>query len=321
MPEGDTVWLAARSMHAALAGKVLRRTDFRVPSLATVDLAGRTVTEFVARGKHMLMRLDDGRTLHSHFRMDGTWHLYAPGERWHGGPAHQIRAVLEVDGAVAVGYRLPVLELLPPGGEAAAVGHLGPDTCGPDWDPDEAVRRLRRDPDREIGPALLDQRNLAGIGNLYKSESLFLRGVSPWTRVGDVADLPALVALARRLIASNRERWSQATTGDTRPGRQHWVFERGGRPCRRCGTPVRSAEQEEPDDPGRGRLTYWCPHCQPGPAPTGPAPTGRAPTGPAPTGRAPAGRAARGPATGGAARAPAEENPRRGVDPRRPRSS
>ena len=267
MPEGDTVWLAARSMHAALAGKVLRRTDFRVPRLATVDLSGRTVVEFVARGKHMLLRLDDGRTLHSHFEMDGSWHLYAPGERWRGGPAHQVRAVLEVDGAVAVGYRLPVLELLPAGGEDAAVGHLGPDTCGPDWDLDEAVRRLRTRPERWVGPALLDQRNLAGIGNLYKAEALFLRGVTPWTPVGEVEDLPALVSLAQRLIASNRERWSQATTGDTRPGRQHWVFERSGRPCRRCGTPIRSAEQEEPDDPGRGRLTYWCPHCQRGPAP------------------------------------------------------
>ena len=284
MPEGDTVWLAARRMHAALAGKVLRRTDFRVPRLATVDLAGRTVTEFVARGKHMLLRLDDGRTLHSHFRMDGSWHLYAPGEQWRGGPGHEVRAVLETDDAVAVGYRLPVLELLAPGAEEEAVGHLGPDTCGPDWDLDEAVRRVAARPEREVGPALLDQRNLAGIGNLYKSESLFLRGITPWTPVGDVEDLPSLVALAQRLVSSNRERPSQATTGDTRPGRQHWVFERGGRPCRRCGTPVRSAEQEEPDDPGRGRLTYWCPHCQRGPA-------------------------------------PAEKNLRRGVDPGRHRSS
>jgi len=267
VPEGDTVWLAARTMNAALAGKVLRRTDFRVPRLATVDLAGRTVTEFVARGKHMLMRLDDGRTLHTPFKMDGSWHLYAPGERWRGGPAHQVRAVVETDDAVAVGYRLPVLELLPPGGEDDAVGHLGPDTCGPDWDLDEAVRRLLARPERELGPALLDQRNLAGIGNLYKSETSFLRGVTPWTPVADVEDLRALVALAQRLISSNRERWSQATTGDTRPGRQHWVFERSGQPCRRCGTRVLMAEQEEPDDPGRGRLTYWCPHCQRGPAP------------------------------------------------------
>jgi endonuclease-8 len=263
VPEGDTVWLAARRLHAALAGKVLRRSDFRVPSLATVDLAGRTVTEFASRGKHMLLRLDDGRTLHTHFEMDGTWHLYAPGERWRGGPPHEVRVVLETDGAVAVGYRLPVVELLPPGGEDAAVGHLGPDVLGPDWDAGEAVRRLRERPDRAIGPALLDQRNLAGIGNLYKAEALFLRGVHPWTPVGEVPDLPALVALAQRLIAANREHPAQVTTGDRRPGRDHWVYGRAGRACRRCGTPVRSAEQAEPDQPAYGRLTYWCPHCQP----------------------------------------------------------
>ena len=267
MPEGDTVWLAARRMHAALAGKVLRRSDFRVPSLATVDLSGRTVREFVSRGKHMLLRLDDGLTLHTHFEMDGSWHLYRPGERWRGGPTHTVRVVLETDDAVAVGYRLPVVELLRTDAEADVVGHLGPDVCGPDWDVDEAVRRLAARPEREIAPALLDQRNLAGIGNLYKAEALFLRGVSPWTRVGDVPDLRALVALAQRLVFANREHWSQVTTGDTRPGRSHWVFERSGRPCLRCGTRIRSAEQAEPEHPERARLTYWCPHCQPGPAP------------------------------------------------------
>ena len=267
MPEGDTVWLAARRMHAALAGKVLRRSDFRVPALATLDLSGRTVTEFVSRGKHMLLRLDDGRTLHTHFLMDGSWHLYAPGERWRGGPGHMVRAVLETDDAVAVAYRMPVMELVATAAEDEVVGHLGPDLLGPGWDAAEAVRRLRERPEREIGPALLDQRNLAGIGNLYKAETLFLRGVTPWTPVGDAGDLPAMVTLAQRLLHANREHFSQATTGDTRPGRQHWVFERGGRPCRRCGTAVRVAEQGEPERPGQARLTYWCPHCQRGPAP------------------------------------------------------
>jgi endonuclease-8 len=267
VPEGDTVWLAARRMNAALAGKVLRRSDFRVPALATVDLAGRTVREFVSRGKHMLLRLDDGRTLHTHFRMDGAWHLYRPGERWRGGAPHQVRAVLETDDTVAVAYRMPVVELVATDAEDEVVGHLGPDLLGPDWDGDEAVRRLRERTDRAIAPALLDQRNLAGIGNLYKAESLFLRGISPWTPVGEVDDLPALVTLAQRLMWTNREHPAQVTTGDTRPGRDHWVFERGGRPCRRCGTPIRSAEQAEPDHPEQGRLTYWCPHCQRGPAP------------------------------------------------------
>jgi endonuclease-8 len=267
MPEGDTVWLAARRLDAALAGKVLRRSDFRVPALATADLAGSTVTGVVSRGKHLLLRLGDGRTLHTHYRMDGSWHLYAPGERHRGGPAHEVRVVLETDDAVAVGYRLPVVELLAPGGEDEAVGHLGPDLLGADWDPGEAVRRLRERPERAIGPALLDQRNLAGIGNLYKAEALFLRGVSPWTAVGDGAALTALVVLAQRLLFANRNHPQQATTGDLRPGRGQWVFERARRPCRRCGTPVRVAEQGEPDHPERARLTYWCPHCQPGAGP------------------------------------------------------
>jgi endonuclease-8 len=265
MPEGDTVWLAARRLDAAFAGKVLRRSDFRVPALATVDLAGRTVTEVASRGKHLLMRLDDGRTLHTHYRMDGSWHLYAAGEPRRGGPEHEVRVLLANDETVAVGFRLPVVELLAPGGEAAAVGHLGPDLLGPDWDADEAVRRLRERPDRAIGPALLDQRNLAGIGNLYKAESLFLRGVSPWTAVADVPDLPALVTLARRLMLANRDHPQQVTTGDLRPGRGQWVFERARQPCRRCRTPIRMAEQGEPEQPERARLTYWCPHCQPGP--------------------------------------------------------
>jgi endonuclease-8 len=264
MPEGDTVWLAGRRLHDALAGQPLTRSDFRVPQLATVDLSGRTVTEVVSRGKHLLTRIGDDLTLHTHFRMDGSWHLYRPGDRWRGGPEWQVRVLLENAGWQAVGYRLPVVELFRRDRESEAVGHLGPDVLGPDWDAGEAVRRLAADPEREIGEALLDQRNLAGIGNLYKSESLFLHGVTPWTGVGAVPDLPRLVERAARLLEANKETVSQVTTGDPRRGRQHWVFERGGRPCLRCGTPVASAEQ------GRApyqRISYWCPTCQIGPAP------------------------------------------------------
>lgn len=267
MPEGDTVWLAAHRLHEALAGRVLRRTDFRVPRLATADLAGQTVVEVVPRGKHLLARTDAGLTLHTHFKMDGTWRLFRPGQRWTGGPGHQVRAVLETDDTVAVGYRLPVVEILPTADEDTVVGHLGPDTCGPDWDLDEAVRRFTVRPEREAGPALLDQRNLAGIGNLYKSEVLFLRGVTPWTRVGDLADPRALVDLAQRLIAANRTRPEQVTTGDLRRGRQHWVYGRAGRPCLRCGTPVRVADQPEPGAEEQARISFWCPQCQQGPGP------------------------------------------------------
>jgi endonuclease-8 len=259
MPEGDTVWLAGRRLHDALAGQPLTRSDFRVPQLATVDLTGRTVTEVVSRGKHLLTRVDDDLTLHTHFRMDGSWHLYRHGDRWHGGPEWQVRLLLENAGWQAVGYRLPVVELLPRDREADAVGHLGPDVLGPDWDPDEAVRRLSADPDREVGEALLDQRNLAGIGNLYKAETLFLVRVSPWCRVEEVDDLGAVVRQAHQLIWANREHSWQVTTGVNRRGREHWVFERAGRPCRRCGGPVRSARQGSPP---YDRLTYWCPACQ-----------------------------------------------------------
>jgi endonuclease VIII len=259
MPEGDTVWLAGRRLHEALAGRVLTRSDFRVPQLATVDLAGRRVTEVVSRGKHLLVRLDDELSLHTHFRMDGTWHLYRHGDRRRGGPDWQVRVLLENDAWQAVGYRLPVVELLPRTREGDAVGHLGPDLLGPDWDPDEAVRRLAAGPDREVGDALLDQRNLAGIGNLYKAETLFLCGLSPWRPIGEVPDLGAVVGLAQRLLYTNRERPAQVTTGINRRGQNHWVFERTGRPCRRCGTPIRSARQGAPP---HARVTYWCPACQ-----------------------------------------------------------
>ena len=267
MPEGDTVWLAARRMNDALAGRVLTRTDFRVPRLATADLTGRGVREVVSRGKHMLTRIDGGVTLHTHFEMDGSWRLYRPGARWTGGPAHQVRVVLENAEWQAVGYRLPVVELLPTDDEATVVGHLGPDLLGPHWDPAEVVRRLLADPGREIGPALLDQRNLAGIGNLYKAETLFLSGLTPWTAVRDVPDLAAVVARARRLMRANRDHWQQTTTGSTHRGEEHWVFERAGRPCRRCGTPIRSAHQSERGRELQARICYWCPACQAGPAP------------------------------------------------------
>jgi endonuclease-8 len=265
VPEGDTVWNTARALGQALEGKVIQRSDFRVPQLATVDLAGWTVAESASRGKHLLLRLtkEKGLTLHSHLRMDGAWRTYQPGERWRR-PAHLVRVVLHTPDAVAVGFHLHELQLVPTGDERRVVGHLGPDLLGADWDADEAVRRLRERPDRPIADALLDQRNLAGIGNLYKTETLFLRGVSPWTPLGAVDDLPALVALAQRLLAANKGRWSQATTGSLRKGEEHWAFERAGKPCRRCGTTIRRWTGGDHD-----RITYWCPTCQPGAAPEG----------------------------------------------------
>jgi endonuclease VIII len=267
MPEGDMVWLAAKRLRSALAGRGLTRSDFRVPALSTVDLSGHVVHEVVSRGKHLLFRFDSGLTLHTHFMMDGTWRIFRPGERWRGGPPWQVRAVLENTDWQAVGYRLPVVELLPTAEEPRVVGHLGPDLLGPDWDLAEAVRHTAATPDRPIGLALLDQRNLAGIGNLYKAETCFLRGVSPWTPTGEVPDLPAMIALARRLLDANKEGYAQCTTGDLRRGRSHWVYDRARQPCWRCGTLIAVAMQgQAPAD----RATYWCPHCQPGPAPAPP---------------------------------------------------
>jgi len=256
VPEGDTVWLASKRMHAALAGRVLTTFDLRVPQHATADLTGRPVIEVVPRGKHMLTRVDGGITLHTHFRMDGSWQLVRAGERWRGGPAHQVRAVLANGVWQALGFRLHDVRLLPTADEREVVGHLGPDLLGPDWDPAEAVRRLAAEPGREIGQALLDQRLLAGIGNLYKSETLFLTGVSPFTPVGAVPELAKLVDRARRLLLANREHPEQSTTGNLRRGEQHWVYGRARQPCRRCGTPVLSRDQGD-------RVTFWCPSCQP----------------------------------------------------------
>lgn len=265
MPEGDTVWNTARVLHRALAGQRVTASDFRVPQLATADLSGATVLESASRGKHLLLRLRDpggaALTLHSHLRMDGAWRAYTPGQRWAARPSHLIRAVLRTMDSIAVGYHLHDLALVPTAQEASLVGHLGPDLLGPDWDPVEAVRRLAAEPDTGIAEALLDQRHLAGIGNLYKSELLFLRGVSPWAPVRRVADLPAMVDLARRLLAANRGRWQQSTTGSLRTSETTYVYGRRGRPCRRCGSTVAQREQGE-------RVTFWCPTCQPGdPAP------------------------------------------------------
>jgi formamidopyrimidine-DNA glycosylase len=257
VPEGDTVFLAATRLNAALAGQTLTRTDFRVPRIATVDLVGRTVERVVSHGKHLLFRIAGGVTLHTHFKMNGSWHLYRPGERWKG-PEWQVRALLETASWVAVGFRLAVVDLLHTAREHEVLGHLGPDPLGPEWDADEALRRLTAEPDRAIGDTLLDQRVMAGPGNVWKSEICFLRGVDPGTPVGRLSRPERLVALVKELFEANRTTGSQITTGDFRPGHTHWVYGRAGRPCRRCGTPIRVRGPREPE-----RVTYWCPACQP----------------------------------------------------------
>jgi endonuclease-8 len=249
VPEGDTVWNTARALDRALTGQALTASDFRVPHLAATSLAGWRVTGSVSRGKHLLLRLagtaDARMTLHSHLRMDGAWRTYAVGARWAARPAHLIRAILRTAEAVAVGYHLHELALVPTETEETLVGHLGPDLLGPDWDQAEAVRRLSARPAVAIAEALLD-----------KCELLFLRGISPWTPTGTVPDLAGMVALAHRLLSSNRGRWTQSTTGSLRRGETTYVYGRRAQPCRRCGAPIEKVEQAE-------RVTYWCPTCQP----------------------------------------------------------
>ena len=261
MPEGDTVWLTARRLHSALAGRTLTVSDLRVPQLATIDLRGDTVTEVLPRGKHLLTRLSSDRTLHSHLKMDGSWYVTRASVRSRQHPAHMIRVLLGNDEWLATGYRIHDLQLVPTADESGVVGHLGPDLLGPDWDADEALRRLLSEPERPIAEALLDQRNLAGIGNLYKNEVLFIDRVNPWTPVGAVPEPARLIDTARRLLVANRKHPEQSTTGLLGRGRTHWVYERAGQPCLRCRAPIRRAEQGAPP---RQRSTYWCPACQPG---------------------------------------------------------
>jgi endonuclease VIII len=262
VPEGDTVWRTAHHLDRALSGNVLVGSDFRVPAYATLVLSGRRVVETVARGKHLLTRIGEGEdalTLHTHLKMEGAWHLYREGTPWRR-PTHEARVVLRTAEWTAVGYALGLVEVLPRAEEDSVVGHLGPDLLGLDWDLDEAVRRVRAVPDRAVGEAILDQRNVAGVGNMYKSELCFLLGLDPWLPVHDVPDVAALLRRTRQVLEVNKLRTAQTTTGDTRRGRQLWVYRRDKQPCRRCGTPIRVGMQG-PDT--EERATYWCPSCQP----------------------------------------------------------
>jgi formamidopyrimidine-DNA glycosylase len=259
MPEGDVIWATARRLRGALAGQELTRTDFRVPKFATVDLSGQLVTEVVPRGKHLLVRTSGGLTVHTHLKMDGFWRVRAARPGVPPVESFKLRLVLANAQWEAAGYLLGVTEVIPTAEEPAVIGHLGPDLLGPDWDPALAVSLLSRDRDRPVGEALLDQRNLAGIGNVYLAEMLFLRGLDPSRPVGSIEDLPALVNLGHRLLDANKARPGHVTTGDTRRGKQHWVYGRGGMPCRRCGTRIQRGEQ---GPAGEERLRFWCPNCQ-----------------------------------------------------------
>ena len=308
MPEGDSIFRAAAQLHAALAGQQLISSDFRVPRFATLRLDGWTVTEVVPRGKHLLMRLqgpaaagahDSGLptdepgqaspgpptveptaapalpadrnrlTIHSHLKMEGTWQVYPPGGRWRK-PGFTARCVLRTATADAVGFSLGVLEVVRTSDEDSIVGHLGPDLLGPDWDPAEAERRIRAAPDVPVGVALLDQRNLAGIGNIYRCEACFLSGVHPASPVSTVPDLAAIISDAKVLLEANLGAGRRTTVLNPRgvpvgrtsalPG--YWVYRREHQPCLKCRTPIRRGVLG-PAGGAEERDIYFCPNCQP----------------------------------------------------------
>jgi endonuclease VIII len=250
MPEGDTVFHTAETLRRALVGRTLTRCDVRVPRFATVDLTGRVVDEVCSRGKHLFIRVGPA-SIHSHLKMDGSWRVTSQAKR----ADHRVRIILEASDIRAVGIDLGVLEILDRAHDGDVVEHLGPDLLGDDWDPKVAAANLTARPDRPIAEALLDQRVLAGIGNVYCNELCFVSGHLPTAPVSAVTDPYRLVSRARDMLWANRFRWNRCTTGDTRTGRQLWVYGRAGQSCRRCRTPINY------DDRGE-RVAYWCPACQ-----------------------------------------------------------
>lgn len=260
MPEGDTVWLVASRLNQAFRGDVLVRSDLRVPQAATVDLTSCVTTEVVPYGKHLLWRVSGSAgkyTLHTHLRMDGTWHLYRPGARWRGGPGHWIRAVMGTADHVAVGYRLAMVAVVPTDAEHTVVGHLGPDLLDPVLDRAQAATRWADQGDRPVGEVMLDQRVVAGLGTHLTAEICFVRGVHPASPVSSV-DTAALLETAVAIITANRTRASRNTTGRLQDG--SWVY--GRRTCLRCAAPVQRIPV------GRAptqRELALCPVCQPPP--------------------------------------------------------
>ena len=261
MPEGDTIHRVATTLRAALVGHQLTRVELpRTPRPHPGP--GARISGVEARGKHLLVHVDDGLTIHTHLRMTGAWHLYRPGERWRK-PARAARVVLAVERALAVCFAAPVVEVLDARGlqRHPSLRALGPDLCDPDVDLDDALRRLRQlpGPDTTIGEALLDQRIACGVGNVYRCDVLFLHGIDPATpsRHLDAATGHALLADASALLRANLHTAARTTAPEAGEGAT-WVHGRGSEPCRRCGTPIEVGRLGE-----QARYVYRCPSCQP----------------------------------------------------------
>ena len=274
MPEGDTAYRAAYHLARALTDLRVIRAEFRVPRYATLQLAGLHVHGAESRGKHILLRV--GRwTVHSHFGMDGSWLLLPPRTRRGWPAAHRIRARLDTDAVIALGVDLARLRVWPTEREQEELGWLGPDLLDPHVDLDLATTRILAEPERPITAALLDQENVAGLGNEYVTELCFLRGALPCRAVAECGDIREWLELARRLMLANRDRSIRTFTGRTGRGETNYVFARAGRPCRRCGSTivegthasgVRRSGMRDPEldgvGPGGLRVSAWCPNCQ-----------------------------------------------------------
>jgi endonuclease-8 len=264
VPEGDTIFQTAAALRPLLVGQLIRAARARAPGPAIERVVGSHVTSVEPMGKHMLIRFDNGLALHTHLRMAGTWHRYAPGERWRI-PEWRARVVLEVPDHVVVCFNAPVVELMD---ERAielhpALQSLGSDLLTAGFSSELALQQLKARPDVEIAEALLDQRVMAGVGNVYKSEVLFLEAVHPWAHVSQLDDvtLGRLVDTAQRLLVDNvRSGHPQRTTtrGDAAARGNLYVYGRANRPCVRCGALIRTHRQG-----ALNRPTYWCPRCQP----------------------------------------------------------
>jgi len=261
MPEGDTIWRSARSLRAWLVGRTITAARSQRVGVPADRLVGRSIDAVEARAKHLLIHLSSGDVVHTHMRMDGSWHVYSAGERWRK-PGWQARLVLEAGDRVAVCFTAPVVELLAPGevDRHPAISRLGPDVLVDPFDLDEVRRRAAaRSPDMAVGELILDQQVVSGIGNIYRCESLFVRRLNPWTPWSAVGDqvLDALIVAASRLMRSNlapAQGFGRTFGGG--PG-QPWVYGRGGRACRRCRTPIAVAKLgDQPRD------VWWCRTCQ-----------------------------------------------------------
>ena len=249
MPEGDTVFRTATLLRDALVGRALTRCDVRVPRYATVDLSGQQVDEVISRGKHLFIRVG-AASIHSHLKMDGAWRLSTRGVQ-----PHKVRILLQTENTTAVGIDLGILEILDRDTDMDVVAHLGPDLLGEDWNPQTAATNLTADPDRTITDALLDQRVMAGVGNVYCNELCFIIGRVPSSPVSSLTDPLRVVTRARDMLWANRSRRTRTTTGNTRTGQELWVYGRAGQPCRRCGERISRADSGP-------RIIYWCQACQ-----------------------------------------------------------